>query len=305
MTDNTHPVVVYTHAPCNDGQAAARAFTYYYRSQGPVTTVGTDPYCSSVQPHKAETIWFLDVCPTPDQVKTLIDKRCVINVVDHHIGNRAKIEEIRRLAGIGPVVVFEPTGAGSAVELVCRRVFNQCPLPLWTLISEADTYVFSIFTKEETRIIYYHLEERMNRDNNTDIWGELEKYSVHEIKQLAAQLRPMWMSWMTRELSQVTLRRGIWRILDTNHHVIVSDVSDWRLKGLIVDQVEAWLDSTLDFVLMATGPMDQDTTEWSVRRARPDGPDCHTAAQAYGGNGHAGAAGFKGSMSSVNILCVD
>lgn len=363
---------VYTHGPCNDGRAAARAF----RTKHPdVIVVDTPPDCSACHKkstvslvrhtdlgmtittgsattgplvsrvargsvadktgliragdtilsvngvslvgrphanavsalstpteleleiatiHRDERVFFLDVCPSPELAAELVSTGCEVNIIDHHVGNVANFERINQKLGhhVGDMVL-EPTGAGSATMLVCLQ-YGVPVKPLWRLVSEADTYAFDVFTMEETRIVYYVLDQEGDAG-----WDRLEALTTHQaIKTVAANYRDAWRADVEAQLAGVEIIKAFWTVNGTTYNVRVAEVLDYRLTGLVVDLVQV---EHCDFVLMHR-PTDDGRIKWSVRRGRAGGPDCHLVAQTMGGNGHAGAAGFCTSDDSFLTL---
>lgn len=286
---------VFTHSPCNDGTAAARAFQKIHPTANIIKTAAGCADVSAAEYHNVDIV-FLDLCCTLETAGQLAANGCTVSIIDHHQGN---VKTFNAIADMLPlhaknIMVMKPFGCGSAVSLVVD-VYDIQTTPLWRLVSEFDTFQFCLFTKNEAMVIYWVMKQE-----GDSAWERLEKIETDEdLRAEAARNKDAWEHAIKTAIDKIHVSNMTWSVNGGRYQTYVCEVLDHTLTAPLVDMLAARQEPHVDYVLLYRPNIanQQDVYTWSIRRLNQHAPDCHVLAQCMvfnniRGNGHAGAAGF-------------
>jgi hypothetical protein len=299
--------VVYVPDSCEDGRACRLRMAWHYPQCSVFETrlcgVDCDPN------HSTKEIWCLGFIPSHELLVRWQAQNCEIIIIDHHVGNEQAAADARGLLGDDAVVILVPKHGGSTVILLCVYL-QEKPTEYEMVVSAGDTFDFSLYTKEDTRVLKYILKT-LGRDlwtTHADEDSVAEEMSTFDdpssFKLYLRQFTQFYNKFVEQSLSGLDIYPVNWTVLDKTHRVIVCQFHDSCLIEELVDKIIK--EHRGDLILIHTGDAsDPDNMiKWILRRFHPLAGDCHLIAATMGGNGHAEVAEFTSHKRNLFLETV-
>lgn len=262
---NQNPLCIYHHG-CTDGMAAAWAVRRFYLGNVEMHPgiYGEDP--PDVTDREVIIVDFSYKRPV---MLRLIEQARRVLVIDHH---KTAAEDLKDLPAKA-ITVFDMEKSGAMLT--------------WE----------NFFTGEMPPLLFDHIQDR-------DLW----RFKLPKTREIIAAVYsyPMdfgtWDALMQRNLVELEHEgRTLVRKQRADIAAFVDNATRWVvLAGVVIPCVNApWMFASDVAGQLAQGQPfaatyydDDEGRRWSLRSA-PDGADVATIAQAFGGGGHAHAAGFR------------
>lgn len=277
------PMVIYHHN-CADGFSAAWCFHHHHRRQ-----VAAKPYPEFVPGRYGEPppdvtgrdVYLVDYSYKLPVVEAMLARANSVTLIDHH---KTAIDELQHLKapdvpGMLPRLRWYCDLNRSGATLAWDYLFPGEPRPLLLgHIEDRDLWRFRLPNTREIQAAVFSMAYSM------DTWDKLMAGDRHDLLNLTAQ--------------------GV--AIERKHRKDVAELVDTCRRRMVIGGHEVWA-ASLPYTMasdagaaMALGePFAAcywDTTEhrhFSLRSTEGPGLDVSAIAAAYGGGGHAHAAGFR------------
>lgn len=287
-------VVGLYHADCFDGTGAAWALTKRFPEAICIPVQYREPPPYEKIPVGAD-LYIVDFCYGLEELLILSHMCSSLHVFDHHVGMRQTIEEFNaQMQAIG----WESTHLGvfasdvSGAKLTWQQLMPDEPIPqIIEHISDRDLWLFDL---ENTKAVMaglgsYSLDlkvwDRLLRWAPVGEHDPLETFHQQAVDQLETD-------------GHVILRAQeieIDRVTKATKRKIKLEPLDQELTLINVPRHLA--SEALALIAanesIAIGYFDSEHYREFSLRSSPTGPEVHTIARHYGGNGHARSAGFR------------
>ncbi len=265
------------HDPCADGTYAA----HQLQERKMVTTLNpykhgeTDLTKVNVENKK---LLFVDLCPKLDVLTLLSKSAKSIMVVDHHETSIVTRDECK-LSNVK--IDLDTSGKVCGAMMVWHYLNGDKKAPDWLrVVNECDTKPI-VDRDPDDQFMHDALTE-------TDLIKNIEKSRESLIKR--GKEMALADKRVSQHLEKIQFRDVI--ISEKKYRVAFFDNVDWTLVNRLGDVPD------VDFVVCCTSRCEESQTTkektfFSLRRPKTSNVNLATIASAYGGGGHAGAAGIQ------------